>query len=242
LNAPERRILVVDDEPYIVDLVRLALEREQFLVDEASNGVEAVRKVRELMPDLVVLDVMMPEMDGFEALKEIRAISNTPVIMLTVQATEPDRVRGLELGADDYLAKPFSHRELLGRIKAVLRRTEGANPASLRNVTQIDDDLSVDWDKREVIVRGEPVRLRPTEYKLLYHLVQNAGRLMPHDSLLTRVWGREYRDDTQLLRLYVTYLRQKIEPNPSSPRYILNERGLGYRFRELAQPGQRTPP
>lgn len=233
-TAPDRKILVVDDEPHIVDLLRLALERERFQVEEATNGAEAVRKVRELMPDLVVLDVMMPEMDGFEALQEIREISTVPVIMLTVQATEPDRVRGLELGADDYLAKPFSHRELVGRIRAVLRRTESAAPLPARNVVAVDDYLSVDFDRREVVVDGQRIRLRPTEYKLLYQLVQNAGRLMSHDALLTRVWGREYRDDNQLLRLYVTYLRQKIEPDPSNPRYILNERGLGYRFRDTA--------
>ncbi len=234
MSPPDRKILVVDDEPHIVDLLRLALERERFQVEEAANGAEAVRKVRDLQPDLVVLDVMMPELDGFEALKEIREISNVPVIMLTVQATEPDRVRGLELGADDYLAKPFSHRELLGRIRAVLRRTEAAAPLPTRNIVRVDDRLSIDFDRREVIVDGTRVRLRPTEYKLLYQLVQNAGRLMSHDTLLTRVWGREYRDDAQLLRLYITYLRQKIEGDPANPRYILNERGLGYRFQELS--------
>ena len=226
-------ILVVDDEPNLVDLIRMTLERENYQVTEAENGYKAIQRLREELPDLVLLDVMMPEMDGLETLKEIRAFSNIPVIMLTVRATEQDKVRGLELGADDYIAKPFSHRELVQRIKAVLRRADMAPTVPKSDVIVIDKDLSVDFDKREVLVRGERVRLRPTEYKLLYHMVNNAGRLMTHDALLTKVWGREYRDDTQLLRLYITYLRQKIEQDPSHPHYILNERGLGYRFAEI---------
>jgi len=223
-------ILVVDDEPKLVDLIRLTLERAGYQVIEANNGEQAIQRVREELPDLVVLDVMMPEMDGFEVLKEIRTFSNVPIIMLTVRATEQDKVRGLELGADDYIAKPFSHRELVERIRAVLRRTEMPPPVPKTEVVVIDDELSVDFNKREVVVRGERVKLRPTEYKLIYHLINNAGRLMTHEMLLTKVWGREYRDDTQLLRLYITYLRQKIERDPSHPHYIINERGLGYRF------------
>ena len=226
-------ILVVDDEPHLVDVIRLTLEREGYQVAEADNGYRALARMREDLPDLVLLDVMMPEMDGLETLKEIRAASTVPVIMLTVRATEQDKVRGLELGADDYIAKPFSHRELVQRIKAVLRRAEMAPPVAKSEVVTVDADLSVDFDKREVVVRGDHIKLRPTEYKLLYHLVSNGGRLLTHETLLTKVWGREYRDDTQLLRLYITYLRQKIEKDPSHPHYILNERGLGYRFVEF---------
>jgi two-component system KDP operon response regulator KdpE len=224
-------VLVVDDEQKLVDLVRAIMEKEGYNVVEAHNGYQAVEKVRETLPDAVLLDVMMPEMDGFEALKEIRQASNVPVIMLTVQATENDKVRGLELGADDYVAKPFDHRELASRVKAVLRRA--ALPSSVsksEGQVKIDDYLQIDFDKREVVAGGKRQKLRPTEYKLLYHLVSNAGKLMSHEQLLTKVWGREYRDDEQLLRLYITYLRQKIEADPSHPRYILNERGLGYRF------------
>lgn len=224
-------VLVVDDEQKLVDLVRAIMEKEGYNVVEAHNGYQAVEKVREALPDAVLLDVMMPEMDGFEALKEIRQASNVPVIMLTVQATENDKVRGLELGADDYVAKPFDHRELASRVKAVLRRA--ALPSSVsksEGQLKIDDNLQIDFDKREVVANGKRQKLRPTEYKLLYHLVSNAGKLMSHEQLLTKVWGREYRDDEQLLRLYITYLRQKIEADPSHPRYILNERGLGYRF------------
>lgn len=223
------RILVVDDEPNLVDLIRTTLEHQKYEVVEAADGAEGVAKVREELPDLVILDVMMPNLDGFEALKRIREISTVPVLMLTVRASEADKVRGLELGADDYLAKPFGHRELLSRVKALLRRTQMAAPVP-KSTIRIDDDLTIDFDRREVIARGETVRLRPTEYKLLYHLVTNAGRLLSHETLLTRVWGREYRDDPQLLRLYITYLRQKIEPDPAHPKYILNERGVGYRF------------
>jgi DNA-binding response OmpR family regulator len=229
-------ILVVDDEPALVDLTRATLEREGYAVIDAATGLEAVAKVRDYLPDLVLLDVMMPEMDGFEALRAIREMSNVPVIMLTVQDSEASKVRGLELGADDYVAKTAGRRELVSRIRAVLRRARLAQPPT-RSVVKVDDDLTIDFDRREVIVRGEAIRLRPTEYKLLYHLVQNAGRLLTHEQLLTKVWGREYRDDTQLLRLYITYLRQKIEPEPAKPRYILNERGLGYRFVEFSPNG-----
>jgi two-component system KDP operon response regulator KdpE len=224
-------VLVVDDEQKLVDLVRAIMEKEGYNVVEAHNGYQAVEKVRDVLPDVVLLDVMMPEMDGFEALKDIRQASNVPVIMLTVQATENDKVHGLELGADDYVAKPFDHRELVSRVKAVLRRA--ALPSSVsksEGLVRIDDNLQIDFDKREVISNDKRQKLRPTEYKLLYHMVSNAGKLLSHEQLLTKVWGREYRDDEQLLRLYITYLRQKIEPNPSQPRYILNERGLGYRF------------
>ncbi|HEX2911268.1 MAG TPA: response regulator transcription factor [Chloroflexia bacterium] len=229
-------VLIVDDEQKLVDLVKAIMEKEGYNVIEAHNGREAVEKVRDDLPDVVLLDVMMPEMDGFEALREIRAASNVPVIMLTVQATENDKVRGLEIGADDYVAKPFDHRELLSRVKANLRRA--AMPTSVsksEGLVKVDDDLQIDFDKREVIAKGKHQKLRPTEYKLLYHLVSNAGKLMSHEQLLTKVWGREYRDDEQLLRLYITYLRQKIEPDPGHPKYILNERGLGYRFVDFRQ-------
>ncbi len=228
-------IMVVDDEPHLVDLLTSILEQNDYSVIEAGSEREAIAKAREFMPDLILLDVMLPGMDGFETLKELRQVTNAPVIMLTVQANEADRVRGLELGADDYIAKPFSHRELVSRVKAALRRAAMAPTISSDGIIRIDDRLSFDLDKREVIVDNQSVKLRPTEYRLLAQLVKNAGRLLTHEALLTRVWGREYRDDTQLLRLYITYLRQKIEPDPAHPKYILNERGLGYRFVDFAQ-------
>jgi two-component system KDP operon response regulator KdpE len=229
VSTEDKLILIVDDEPRMIKFIRLNLELEGYRVGEASNGLKALDKVRKELPDLVLLDVMMPEMDGFETLERIREISNVPVIMLTVKAEEEDKVHGLELGADDYVTKPFSPRELSSRIKAVLRRTAMPSPVE-KTILKIDDELSIDFNRREVIARGERIKLRPTEYRLLYHLVNNAGWLMTHETLLSKVWGYAYRDDTHLLRLYVTYLRQKIEPDTSNPKYIITERGVGYRF------------
>jgi DNA-binding response OmpR family regulator len=222
-------ILVVDDEPRMRRFMRMNLDLEGYRVIEAENGFDAVNRVREDLPDLVLLDVMMPEMDGFEALRFIRETSNVPVIMLTVKGDEEDRVKGLELGADDYVTKPFSPRELASRIKAVLRRSEMPTPAE-ESIIQVDDRLKIDFNRRQVIVDGKEVKLRPTEYRLLYHLVNNAGWTLPHETLLAKVWGHEYQDETHYLRLYITYLRQKIEEDPANPKYILTERGLGYRF------------
>ncbi|HEY1351522.1 MAG TPA: response regulator transcription factor [Ktedonobacteraceae bacterium] len=233
-DARDMTILIVDDEPRIRDFVRMNLELEHYHVEEAGNGLEALERVRNLLPDLVILDVSMPEMDGFDALRHIRQVSTVPVIMLTVRQGEADRIRGLDLGADDYLAKPFSPPELLSRIRALLRRSLMAPPARKTRIV-VDPDLTIDFSRREVMVRGEKVVLRPTEYRLLYHLVSNAGRLLTHETLLAKVWGHEYRDESHYLRLYITYLRQKLEPDPAHPRYILTERGLGYRFRELEE-------
>ncbi len=228
------KILVVDDEPRMVQMIVMNLKLEGYEVSSAPDGYQALEKVTKEMPDLVLLDIMMPEMDGYETLKRIREVSSIPVIFLSVKAEEPDRVRGLDLGADDYITKPFSPRELVSRIKAVLRRM-GAENAVKRTEVRVDDELLIDFDQRRVIVRGHEVRLRATEYRLLYQLVTNAGKLMSHETLLSRVWGPEYQDEDQYVRLYITYLRQKIEKDPKNPRYILSERGLGYRFVELAQ-------
>jgi two-component system KDP operon response regulator KdpE len=225
-------ILVADDEPRMRRFIHMNLDLEGYRVIEAENGLEAVNRVRDDLPDLVLLDVMMPEMDGFEALRLIRETSNTPVIMLTVKGEEDDRVRGLELGADDYVTKPFSPRELASRIKAVLRRAEMPTPVE-QSIIQVDDRLQIDFNRRQVIVEGNEIKLRPTEYRLLYHLVNNAGWTLPHETLLAKVWGHEYRDETHYLRLYITYLRQKIEEDPAHPKYILTERGLGYRFEDF---------
>ena len=232
-NAAHKRylILVVDDETRIARMIRMNLEHDGYEVIEAYSGQQALDMVRSRMPNLVILDVMMPGLDGYETLQILREISQVPVIMLTAKGEEEDRIRGLELGADDYVTKPFSPRELMSRVKAVLRRTEGnAGGGSNDDVIQVDDRLKIDFGKREVWVDGELVKLRPTEYRLLYHLVQNAGWVMTYDQLLTKVWGYEYRDETHYVRLYINYLRQKIEKDPSNPEYILTERGVGYRF------------
>jgi DNA-binding response OmpR family regulator len=225
----DRRILVVDDEERMVRFIRLNLEHDGFRVIEAYNGTQAINKVRSSLPDLVLLDIMMPDIDGFEVLKIIREVSQAPVIMLTAKGEEDDRVRGLELGADDYITKPFSPRELVSRVRAVLRRT-GTASGAVHGVIDVDSHLKLDFDRHEVWLDGKLVQLRPTEYRLLYHLVQNAGWVISHDQLLAKVWGYEYRDEPHYVRLYINYLRKKLEEDPANPKYILTERGVGYRF------------
>ena len=227
-----KTILVVDDEPRIIEAVAMNLELEGYGVSGASNGYEALKKLTKEVPDLVVLDVMMPEMDGFETLRKIREVSTVPVVMLTVKGEETDKVKGLDLGADDYVTKPFSQKELVSRIKAVLRRVEMPSPVPKTEI-RVDDYLSIDFSRHEIVVRGKEVHLRPTEYRLLYHLVSNAGKVLTHETLLRRVWGYEYREEDHYLWLYITYLRRKIEEDPKHPKYILSERGIGYRFREF---------
>jgi len=228
-NFAGMRVLVVDDESRMINFIRMNLELEGFQVIEAGNGLEALDMLRRHIPDLIILDVMMPQLDGFETLRMLREFSNVPVIMLTAKGEEEDKVRGLELGADDYITKPFGAREMVSRAKAVLRRINSVSEPS-EAILSIDDRLSVDFNKREVIVEGEHIKLRPTEYRLLYHLIENAGWTVPHEQLLAKVWGYEYRDETHYVRLYVNYLREKVEEDPSNPKYILTERGIGYRF------------
>lgn len=229
INNKRRKILVVDDEERMVRFIRLNLEHDGFFVSEAFNGKQALQRIRDETPDLILLDVMMPDMDGFEVLEMVREINSVPVIMLTAKGEENDRVRGLELGADDYVTKPFSPRELTSRIKAVLRRAEGPG-TGMHGLIEIDERLKIDFDRREIWLEGKIVKLRPTEYRLLYHLVQNAGWVISHDQILAKVWGYEYRDEPHYVRLYINYLRQKLEKDPADPRYILTERGVGYRF------------
>ena len=228
----DKTILVVDDEPRIVEAVGMNLELEGYQVSSASNGYEALQKLTKDLPDLVILDVMMPEVDGFETLRKIREVSTVPVIMLTVRGEEIDKVKGLDLGADDYITKPFNPKELVLRIRAVLRRVEMPSPVPKTEI-RVDDNLSIDFSRCKVIIKGKEVHLRPTEYRLLYHLVSNAGQVLTHETLLRRVWGYEYREEDHYLWLYITYLRRKIEEDPKHPKYILSERGIGYRFTEF---------
>lgn len=229
VELKDRLVLVVDDEPRIVNFIRMNLELEGCRVITAANGREALERVRDNMPDIVLLDIMMPGMDGYEVLRRLRQFSTVPVIVLTAKEQPDDRIMGLELGADDYVGKPFEYRELVSRMRAVLRR-HATPPPMQQTQIHVDDRLTIDFAKHEVLVDGQPISLRPTEYRLLYHLVQNAGWVVPHDVLLAKVWGPEYRDESHYLRLYITYLRQKIEQDPANPRYILTERGTGYRF------------
>ncbi len=231
-SAPRERlrVLVVDDEPRMIGFIRMNLELEGFQVIEATDGIRALEAIRTQLPDIVLLDVMMPNLDGFETLRMLREFSNLPVIMLTAKGEEDDKVKGLELGADDYITKPFAPRELSSRIRAVLRRAESNAATPERAILKIDDRLSVDFNRRAVIVNGELIKLRPTEFRLLYHLIENAGWTVTHEQILAKVWGYEYRDETHYVRLYVNYLREKIEEDPAHPKYILTERGVGYRF------------
>lgn len=224
-----RRILIVEDERRMARFIRLNLEHDGFQVVEAVTGQQAIQQLRDSFPDLILLDVMLPDLDGFSVLQTVREISDVPVIMLTAKGEEEDRVRGLELGADDYVTKPFSPRELVSRVRAVLRRAEAIKPGA-KTLIEVDDRLKIDFERRRVWVEGELVSLRPTEYRLLYHLVQNAGLVLTHDQILIKVWGYEYRDEPHYVRLYVNYLRKKIEKDPANPKYILTERSIGYRF------------
>ncbi len=224
------KILVVDDDPQILDALTVGfqLQWQDATVLSARDGEEGLRLFSAHDPDVVVLDVAMPKRNGFEVLKEIRKVSDVPVLMLTARGEEMDQVRGLELGADDYVVKPFSHLALLARVKAVLRRAELPSPSKALP-DFVAGDLAVNFATHQVTLRGAPVKLTPVEYKLLYHLVRNAGRLMPHQALLDRVWGDDYGATTDYLKVFISRLRAKIEPE-GGPHYIETERGLGYRF------------
>jgi two-component system, OmpR family, KDP operon response regulator KdpE len=225
------RILVVDDEPDVVESVRLGFTLQWREVDVLGAGTaeQALDAVEHDHPDIVLLDVGLPGADGFEALRQIRAFSDVPVVMLTARDDAMDKVKGLELGADDYVTKPFNHLELMARVKAVLRRLDMPAPTS-RAPSFRSGDLEVDFAKQEARLRGERLELTPTEYKLLYHLVRNAGHVMSHGTLLAKVWGREYVDEVDYIRVYIRRLRDKLDDPPDAPRYIRTERGLGYRF------------
>jgi len=228
-ESSKYKILVVDDEKRMVRFIQLNLEQDGFQVLTAYNGAEALEQVRTQLPDLILLDIMMPDISGFEVLKRIREVNSVPVIMLTAKGEEDDRIQGLELGADDYITKPFSPREMVSRIRAVLRRTRSFKEDQV-DLIKVDDRLTIDFSRREVWVEDKIVDLRPTEYRLLYHLVKNAGWVNTHEQLLSKVWGFEYQDEPHYVRLYVNYLRKKLEKDPSNPQYILTERGIGYRF------------
>lgn len=231
-----KKILVVDDEPAQMRLVDQVLTSNGYEVIKAGSGQEAIRIIYERKPDLVLLDVMMPEIDGWQTCRLIREVSDIPVIMLTGKCnSEDDIVRGLECGADEYLTKPVGNRELLARVRAALRRAE--KPSYLnqkRKVLFANDYLTVDVSERKVTINGERLKLTPREFRLLALLVENADRVLSHQQVLENVWGWEYIDDVDYVRIYISHLRQKIEPDPSQPRYILTEPGVGYYFRRLS--------
>jgi DNA-binding response OmpR family regulator len=220
-------ILVVDDDPLMVRLVRTHLDRAGYRVVAAATGHEALDVAAAELPDLVILDLMLPKPDGYEVCQRLREFSLVPVVMLTARGEQGDKLRGFEVGADDYLTKPFSPQELLARVQAVLRRSQQTVPPTAPPVLRCGD-LAIDLPRRRVTVRDEPVKLTPTEFRLLQHLAVNAGKVLSHAELLAEVWGPEYRDDRDYLWAYVRHLRRKLEADPEHPTLIRSEPGFGY--------------
>ena len=233
-----KKILVVDDAPDMVRLISRVLSKKGFEVLESNNGQDALRLLYNNKPDLVLLDVVMPKMDGWQTCSRIRDISAIiPIIMLTGnRKTEDDMVRGLDYGADDYLIKPVGNKELVARVQAMLRRSE--LPSSVednrKSLTFNDGYLTIDIAQRKVVVDGKPVKLTPIEFRLLALLLQNTGRILMHQQILEKVWGWEYVDDLDYVRIYISHLRRKIEPDPALPKYTITEPGVGYYFQKPA--------
>ncbi len=220
-------ILVVDDEPRYQHLLRVNLEAAGYLVSTASNGEEALEFVSSRQPDLVILDVMMPHLDGFSTCERIRQFSSVPIIMLTAKGEEQDRVKGLNVGADDYVVKPFSATELIARVRAVLRRAQSAESVT-QNRYFIHGNLKIDFARAEVWKDDKPIFLSATEYRLLIQFAHNMGRVLSPEDLLTAVWGAQYKDDKEILWVSIARLRQKLEDNPHNPIHIVTRSGLGY--------------
>lgn len=224
-----RRILVAEDELALRDFVSRNLRARGFEVLEASNGLEAVATWERESPHLLILDIMMPRMDGLEVCRRVREHSSVPIIVLTALDDESDKVTALDLGADDYLTKPFGVEELLARVRAVLRRTQGEITPTASSSRQFGE-LSIDLTARVVRLRDAEVRLSPTEFAVLKELVSNAGKVLTHRMLLQSIWGPEYGGEAEYLRVYINRLRQKLEADPANPRHLLTEPGVGYRF------------
>ncbi len=229
-----KKILVIDDDAGFLRLVEQVLTQKGYEVLKAGSGQEGLRVLFAQRPDIVLLDVVMPGMDGWQTCSRIRDVCDIPIILLTgKQTAEDDIVRGLDYGADDYLIKPVGNRELVARVRAVLRRAElPPSPGAKRKITYGDDFLTVDIAERKVMVNGKQVKLTPREFRLFALLVENAGRILTHKQILEKVWGWEYTDDLDYVRIYISHLRQKIEPAPALPRYIITEPGVGYYFQK----------
>jgi len=231
-----KKILIIDDEPAFLNLVEQVLTQKGYEILTARSGREGLRLIFDQRPDLVLLDVVIPGVDGWQVCSRIREISDIPIIMITGRyKSEEDVVRGLDYGADDYLTKPLGSRELVARVRAVLRRAELPSSQDIRQgVIYSDGLLSVDITERKIIVNGKRIKLTPREFRLFTLLVENAGRILTHKQLLEKVWGWEYTDDLDYVRIYISHLRQKIEPDPSLPRYIITEPGVGYSFQKFS--------
>jgi DNA-binding response OmpR family regulator len=231
----EPLVLAVDDEAGILRLIKLELTTQGFRVVTAESGEEALRTAEEQRPDIALLDIVMPEMTGLEVMRKLRERTTIPVILLTAKGSDADKVRGLEMGADDYIAKPFSPEELSARVRSVLRRTVGSS--STENVVHVDN-IEIDLNRRLVKRDGELVVLTRTEWMLLQHLAANAGKIMLNTELLSKVWGPEYRDDLQYLRVWVSRLRRKLETDPSKPQLIKTFQGIGYMLNTAPEEGK----
>lgn len=225
------KVVVIDDSPEIIEVVSLCFQLRwgDTEVIPAGDGAKGLELIEAEKPDLVILDVGLPDTDGFQVLRQIRLFSPVPVIMLTVRGEDTDVARGLELGADDYVTKPFSHVELMARVQAVLRRVRGT-PSAAEEPPFVSGKLRVNFASNEITVNGKPVKLTSTEYKLLYHLIKNEGRLLSHENLLTKACGEAYREARDVLRVHIQHLRQKLEDSVESPSIIVTEHGMGYKF------------
>ena len=221
------RILVVDDEAPIRRSLKVNLESRGYTVDMAETGEKAITAFENRRPDLIILDLLMPGMGGIDVVRKLRAVSTIPIIVLSAMGEEAQKVQALELGADDYMTKPFGMKELFARIRSLLRRAAGATSAA---PVFVAGDLSVNFDRREVSLEGQLVKLTPTEYDLLKYMIEHAGKVLTHRMLLQEVWGQAYVDQAQYLRVFVGQLRKKIEKHPGRPRFILTDPGVGYRF------------
>jgi DNA-binding response OmpR family regulator len=228
--APKKKILLVDDEATIVQSLRYNLERSGYAVTAAGDGRTAVALVASEQPDLVILDIMLPLLDGIEACKEIRKTSSVPIIMLTAKDQEFDKVLALELGADDYVTKPFSLGEIIARVKARLRRSEVDSEQRDESITI--GEITIDRSRQRLVVRGETVALAPKEFRLLHVLMENRGRIVTRQMLLEKVWGYDFEGEHQTISVHVRWLREKIEVDPNNPRHIITVRSRGYMFRE----------
>lgn len=235
-------ILVVDDEPDISELLKqiFAHHRPGYRTTVAASGREALQKAAGEKPDLILLDLALPDLDGFDVCRRLRTVSDVPIIVVSAKGRESDKVRGLELGADDYVTKPFGHEELVARVDSVLRRAKRPIPGLTNQPVLQAGDLRIDPNQGRVWRAGEEVGLTPTEFRLLYALVSHRGRVLPHRALLTTVWGQEYAGEQHYLKVYVNRLRQKLEPDPSGPQYLLTAWGVGYRFASEDELAPRT--
>jgi DNA-binding response OmpR family regulator len=238
MTTKKQTVLVADDDPRLLKLIQRNLEIANYRVVTVSDGPSVLRQAESEEPDLYVLDIMMPGLDGREVTRRLREFSIAPVLMLTAKDTEDDKVAGLEAGADDYLTKPFGAPELIARVKALMRRAKQyTKEATTPSFTT--GDLTVDFSQHQAVrmsaqhPEGEPINLTPTEYRILAYLARNAGRVVTQDDLLTKVWGPAYRDEAHLLRVNIARLRQKVEPEPSNPRYVITRPGIGYSLNKL---------